>query len=153
MNNKYLSYLIIFSLIISCGGTEFSDEEFYEVNSNREELYDEILSDAKYLDEYQYSALACNLVVDIIDDKFPMPEELDLSEEVINRVYYRTKLLTSDTMYEFCDLNQNDRFGVSYLDNITNIPFLLWTVGINPNEMCYFGQTMQSYLQEIDDYC
>ena len=82
-----------------------------------------------------------------------MPEELELSEKVINRVYYRTKLLTSDTMYEFCDLNQPNKVGESYLDIATDIPFLIWTVGINPNEMCYFGQTMKNYLQEIGDYC
>ena len=177
MKKYSLIYILIFFVMLSCGDNKDLPEDYYDVDRNREELYEDILKDSNILldyDDYLYENLACSLVIEIIDKNYPKPEnnpafksyELndsdfydlekvpeEIKNQVIATVYYRTKLLTSDTMYEFCDLSQMDEWGDDYLSRYTDWTFLLWEVGIDPNELCYFGKPMQDLLSTVGDYC
>jgi len=177
MKKHSLIFILMFLFLLSCSSNRDLSEDYYDVDSKREELYEDILKDSTILSNYDdelYENLACNLVIEIIDKKYPKPEDNpafkaydlnntdfynlekmpeEIKNEVIASVYYRTKLLTSDTMYEFCDLSTSDEWGDDYLSRFTDWTFLLWEVKINPNELCYFGRTMQNVLSRVGDYC
>ncbi len=160
--------------MLSCGDNKDLPEDYYDVDRNREELYEDILKDSNILldyDDYLYENLTCSLVIEIIDKNYPKPEnnpafksyELndrdfydlekvpeEIKNQVIATVYYRTKLLTSDTMYEFCDLSQMDEWGDDYLSRYTDWTFLLWEVGlIRMNYATLVNQCKIYYQQSV----
>ena len=121
--------------MLSCGDNKDLPEDYYDVDRNREELYEDILKDSNILldyDDYLYENLTCSLVIEIIDKNYPKPEnnpafksyELndrdfydlekvpeEIKNQVIATVYYRTKL-----------------FSIQMLSNVLNKDYLQYVV-------------------------